>query len=56
MPEFRVGRPLPAGVVIAIGNWGIYTCPWGSRIEDPVVVGKDGPIELTDYPYSLEPN
>ena len=48
--------PLPAGVVIAIGNCGIYTGHWGVRIEDTVVVGKDGPIVLTSYPYSLEPN
>jgi Xaa-Pro aminopeptidase len=48
--------PLPAGFVIAIGNCGIYIGPWGVRIEDTVVVGKkDGPIVLTDYPYSLEP-
>jgi len=46
MPGFKVGPPLPAGVVISIGNRGIYTGPWGSRIEDTVVVGKDGPIEL----------
>ena len=48
--------PLTAGVVIAIGNCGIYTGPWGVRIEDTVVVGKEGPGVLTDYPYSLESN
>ena len=44
-----------AGVVIAIGNCGIYTGPWGVRIEDTIVVGKEGPIVITDYPYFLEP-
>jgi len=29
--------------------------PWGVRIEDTLVVGGEGPIVLTDYPYSLEP-
>jgi Xaa-Pro aminopeptidase len=45
--------PLPARVVIAIGNCGLYTGPWGVRIEDTVVVGKDGPIVLTSFPYDL---
>ena len=45
--------PLSAGVVIAIGNCGLYTGPWGVRIEDTVVVGKDGPIVLTKFSYDL---
>jgi Xaa-Pro aminopeptidase len=45
--------PLGAGVVIAIGNCGIYAGPWGVRIEDTVLVDKEGPVVLTDYPYSL---
>lgn len=47
--------PLSAGVVIAIGNCGLYTGPWGVRIEDTVVVGKDGPLVLTNFSYALEP-
>jgi len=45
--------PLPANVVIAIGNCGLYTDGWGVRVEDTVVVGEDGPIVLTAFPYSL---
>jgi len=40
-------------VVIAIGNCGLYTDGWGVRVEDTVVVGEDGPIVLTAFPYSL---
>jgi Xaa-Pro aminopeptidase len=46
--------PLPANVVIAVGNCGLYTGPWGVRVEDTVVVGEEGPIMLTSYPYFLE--
>jgi Xaa-Pro aminopeptidase len=46
--------PLPANVVIAVGNCGLYTGPWGVRVEDTVVVGTDGPVVFTDYPRSLE--
>jgi Xaa-Pro aminopeptidase len=37
--------PLPANVVIAIGNWGLYTGPWGVRVrgEDTIVVRGQGP-------------
>ncbi len=45
--------PLPANVVIAIGNCGLYTDGWGVRVEDTVVVGEEGPIVLTAFPYSL---
>lgn len=45
--------PLPANVVIAIGNCGLYTDGWGVRVEDTVVVGEDGPIVFTAFPYSL---
>ena len=45
--------PLPANVVISVGNCGLYTGPWGVRVEDTVVVGADGPIVLTGYPRSL---
>ena len=45
--------PLQANVVISVGNCGLYTGPWGVRVEDTVVVGKDGPVVLTTYPRSL---
>ena len=45
--------PLPTNVVIAVGNCGLYTGPWGVRVEDTVAVGADGPLGLTDFPYSL---
>ena len=46
--------PLQAYIVIALGNCGLYTGPWGVRVEDTVVVGEEGPIILTKFPYSLE--
>jgi len=47
--------PLEANVVISVGNCGLYTGPWGVRMEDTVVVGAEGPIVLTDYSRSLAP-
>ena len=32
---------LQAGTVLAVGNCGIYTGPWGVRIEDTVLVTRD---------------
>lgn len=46
--------PLDANVVIAIGNCGLYTGPWGVRVEDTVAVGATGPIVLTEYPRTLQ--
>ncbi|MEW6616681.1 MAG: Xaa-Pro peptidase family protein [Thermodesulfobacteriota bacterium] len=46
--------PLPVNVVIAVGNCGLYTGPWGVRVEDTVVVGDEGPVVLTEFPYFLE--
>ncbi len=46
--------PLETNVVIAVGNCGIYTGPWGVRAEDTVVVGKEGPMVLTSSPRQLE--
>ncbi len=46
--------PLEAKVVIAVGNCGLYTGPWGVRVEDTVVVGPKGPTILTEYPRQLE--
>ena len=45
--------PLSSNVVIAVGNCGLYTGPWGVRVEDTVVVGQEGPLVLTDYPRGL---
>ncbi len=39
--------PLPAGVVIAVGNCGLYTGPWGVRVEDTVVAGESQPEVIT---------
>jgi len=46
--------PLPANVVLAIGNCGLYTGKFGVRVEDTVVVGKDGSEILTSYRRELE--
>ncbi len=46
--------PLAANVVIAVGNCGLYTGPWGVRDEDTVVVGTDGPIALTSFPRPMQ--
>ena len=46
--------PLEANVVIAVGNCGLYTGPWGVRVEDTMVVGSEGPMILTTYPRQLE--
>ncbi len=45
--------PLEANIVITVGNCGLYTGPWGVRVEDTLVVGQDGPTVLTNYPRSL---
>jgi Xaa-Pro aminopeptidase len=45
--------PLEANVVLAVGNCGLYTGPWGVRVEDTTLVGAEGPKVLTGYPRSL---
>jgi len=45
--------PLEANMVIAVGNCGLYTGPWGVRVEDTVLVGPKGPKILTRYPRQL---
>ncbi len=45
--------PLEAGVVLAVGNCGIYTGPWGVRVEDTIVIEPEGTTVLTEYPCSL---
>lgn len=52
----KAPAPLVANIVIAVGNCGLYTGPWGIRDEDTVVVGAEGPIMLTNYPRQLECN
>lgn len=44
----------PANMVIAVGNCGLYTGPWGMRVEDTVLVGPEGPKILTGYPRQLK--
>jgi Xaa-Pro aminopeptidase len=46
--------PLEANVVITVGNCGLYTGPWGVRVEDTVVVGQEESMVLTTYPRSLQ--
>lgn len=46
--------PLEANMVIAVGNCGLYTGPWGVRVEDTVWVGSEGPKVLTRYPRQLK--
>jgi len=48
--------PLKANIVIAVGNCGLYTGPWGVRVEDTVVVSTAGPIVLTRYEHVLRPS
>ena len=45
--------PLEENTVIAVGNCGIYTGPWGVRVEDTIVVGAKEPLVLTSYPRQL---
>jgi Xaa-Pro aminopeptidase len=45
--------PLPANVVLSVGNCGLYTGSWGVRVEDTVLIGAEGPMMLTDYPCQL---
>lgn len=46
--------PLPANVVISVGNCGLYTGPWGVRVEDTNLVKLDGHEIFTSYPRALE--
>ena len=46
--------PLETNVVIAVGNCGLYTGPWGVRVEDTVVVKPEGPEVLTNFARILE--
>ncbi len=46
--EQKVERAL-AGMVLGIGNCGIYTESYGVRLEDTVWVGEQGPVVLTRH-------
>lgn len=39
-----------AGMVLAIGNCGIYRADFGVRAEDTIWVSQDGPVPLTNAP------
>ena len=41
------------GMILAIGNCGIYRESFGVRAEDTVWVSPDGPVPLTRHPKSL---
>jgi Xaa-Pro aminopeptidase len=45
--------PLPENVVISVGNCGLYTGPWGVRVEDTNWVKADGFETLTTFEYAL---
>jgi len=45
--------PLPEAVVLAVGNCGLYTGPWGVRVEDTIVVGAGSASVLTGFPRLL---
>jgi Xaa-Pro aminopeptidase len=46
--------PLPENAVISVGNCGLYAGPWGVRVEDTNVVGRNGPETVTNYPRALD--
>lgn len=50
----KAPAPLEANVVIAVGNCGLYTGPWGVRVEDTIVVGQEGSVVLTGYPRQMK--
>ncbi len=41
------------GMVLAIGNCGIYRESFGVRAEDTVWVSEGGPVSLTTHPKRL---
>jgi Xaa-Pro aminopeptidase len=45
--------PLAANTAIAIGNCGLYVGPWGIRIEDTVIVGRERAETVTAFGYGL---
>jgi len=45
--------PLPANVVLSVGNCGLYAGPWGVRVEDTNWIKEDGYQTLTSFPRQL---
>lgn len=45
--------PLVENIVISVGNCGLYTGPFGVRVEDTNLVTAEGHITLTSYPRVL---
>ncbi|MBI4271845.1 MAG: aminopeptidase P family protein [Candidatus Rokubacteria bacterium] len=50
--EEKIERVM-AGMVLAIGNCGIYRDDFGARLEDIVWVTESGPVSLTHHPKVL---
>lgn len=46
--------PLAQDCVIAVGNCGLYTGPWGVRVEDTVLITPERGEVLTDFKRGLE--
>ena len=44
-----------SGMVLGIGNCGIYRENYGVRMEDTIWVTEQGPIPLTSYPKVMKP-
>jgi Xaa-Pro aminopeptidase len=42
-----------AGMILAVGNCGIYREQFGVRAEDTVWVSPDGPIQFTPLPQAI---
>ncbi len=51
----KEAAPLARNTVLAVGNCGLYSGPWGVRVEDTMVVGDTGGEILTDFPRTLTP-
>ena len=50
--EAKIDRVQP-GMVLGIGNCGIYREEFGVRLEDTVWVSAQGPVSLTTFPKDL---
>ena len=44
---------LPANVVLAVGNCGLYIGAWGVRVEDTILIKTDASTTLTSFPRTL---